>query len=91
MRVDGNVLDSGACLFPTTDFHMKTALVHCCMQAHKHTGSSRPPSSPEARHSERSTAATAYVLSAVLVRVCLTPSSFSQRLKDESALLNHTS
>lgn len=89
MRVDGNVLDSGACLFPTIDFHVETALVHCCMQAHKHTGSSRPPSSPEARHSERSTAATAYVLSAV--SVCLTPSSFSQRLKDESALLNHTS
>lgn len=59
MRVDGNVLDSGACLFPTIDFHMETALVRCCTQAHKH--SSRPPSSPEAR----STAATAYVLSAV--------------------------
>lgn len=38
---------------------METALVRCCTQAHKH--SSRPPSSPEAR----STAATAYVLSAV--------------------------
>lgn len=44
---------------------METALVHCCTQAHKH--SSRPPSSPEARHSERSTAAAAYVLSAVCV------------------------
>lgn len=65
MRVDGNVLDSGACLFPTIDFHMETALVHCCTQAHKH--SSRPPTSPEARHSERSTAAAAYILSAVCV------------------------
>lgn len=85
MRVDGNVLDSAACLFPTIDFHMETALVHCCTQAHTARGRLHHPRLGTAKGAQLQP------LTSCQQFVCLTPSSFSQRLKDESALLNHTS